>query len=102
MNFYNTILEYSLYSIPLGRIALFLLGVTLSITLRTIIRSLLRKPLKKTRNFATILLDGLSNPIAFLVVFLGFYFSLIVLDIHSTVNLVALNILQLLLTFTVL
>ncbi len=102
MNFYNTVLEYTLYSIPLGRIALFLLGIALSLILRTVFRSILRKPLKKTRNFATILLDGLSNPIAFLVVFLGFYFSFIVLNIHTTVNLVALNILQLLLTFTVL
>jgi len=101
MNFLKTAIEYAPGSVPVGRIGLFVLGILLSVILRRIIASLLKKPHRKTENFATNLMDGLSSPVAFLVVFTGFYFSLVVLSLSGTVNLIALNVLQLLLTFTV-
>lgn len=101
MEFINTIVNYSPASIPVGRIGIFILGILLSLMLRKIVGSLLKKPRKKTENFFTLLLDGLAGSISFLIVFTGFYFSLLVLNIHGTVNLIALNIIQVLLTFTV-
>ena len=101
MEFFKAIMDYSPGSIPVGRIGIFITGVLLSLMVRKIIGSSLKKPRKKVENFFTILLDGLAGSIAFLVVYTGIYFSLLALNIHGTVNLVALNIIQILLTFTV-
>jgi len=100
MGFLTSIADYAPGSIPLGRIGLFFLGIAVSLLLRGIVTSLMRKPRKKMENFVTILMDGLSGPMAFLVVFTGFYFSVLILNFHGTVNLIALNIIQLLLTIT--
>lgn len=101
MEFLNAVLNYEPASIPVGRIGLFLAGAALSLMMRGIVSSLLQKPRKKMENFLTVLLDGLAGPMAFLVVFTGIYFSILVLNLHGTVNLVALNLIQILLTFTV-
>ena len=101
MGFISSITDYAPGSIPVGRIGLFILGIAVSIALRGIVTSLMKKPKKKVENFVTILMEGLAGPMAFLVVFTGFYFSLLILNFHGTVNLIALNIIQLLLTFTV-
>ncbi len=101
MGFLDSITDYAPWGIPLGRIGLFLAGAALSLALRGFVKALLKRPLKKMENFATILMDGLSGPVAFLVVFTGFYFSLLILNFHGTVNQIALYIIQLLLTFTV-
>lgn len=101
MDFFSRAVEYAPGSIPVGRIGFFVLGVLVSLAVRGVVASLLKRPAKRTANFATTLLDGLSAPVAFLVVFTGFYFSLLVLDLSGTVNLIALNIIQILLTFTV-
>lgn len=101
MDLYQAIIDYSPGSVPLGRIGLFVIGILLSVFLRKLVASLLKKPRKKVENFLTVLLDGLSSPLAFLVVFTGFYFSVLVLDLHGTVNHLALNVIQFLLTFTV-
>ncbi|PIE52494.1 hypothetical protein CSA37_06825 [Candidatus Fermentibacteria bacterium] len=101
MQFYNSILYYAPGDIPVGRIGLFILGLIVSLALRKLVVLVLRKPRKRTENFLTVLLDGLAGPMAFLAVFTGMYFSVLVLNLHGTVNLVALNIIQVLLTFTV-
>ena len=101
MNLFQTIIEYTPGSIPIGRIGLFLAGIFISLILRKLVASILRKPKDKIENFLTVLLHGLSSPLAFLVVFTGFYFSVLVLNLHGTVNHIALNIIQLLLTITV-
>ena len=101
MGFISSITDYAPGSIPVGRIGLFILGIAVSLALRGIVTSLMKKPKKKVENFVTILMEGLAGPMAFLVVFTGFYFSLLILNFHGTVNLIALNIIQLLLTFTV-
>ncbi|MCD4707400.1 MAG: mechanosensitive ion channel family protein [Candidatus Sabulitectum sp.] len=101
MELLQNMVDYAPGTIPVGRIGVFIIGILLSLMLRKIVSSLLKKPRKKIENFFTILLDGLAGSMAFLVVFTGFYFSLLALNIHGTVNLVALNIIQILLTFTV-
>ncbi len=101
MDFFNTITTYTIYSIPVGRIGIFVLGILISLVLRKIVNYALKKPLKKTENFFTLLLDGIAGSMSFLIVFSGFYFSVLILNVHGTVNLVALNIIQILLTFTV-
>ncbi|MCK5786423.1 MAG: mechanosensitive ion channel family protein [Candidatus Sabulitectum sp.] len=101
MEFIQKILDFAPSSIPVGRIGIFIAGILISLMLRKIVSSALKRPRKKVENFFTLLLEGLAGSIAFLVVFAGFYFSLLVLNIHSTVNLIALNIIQVLLTFTV-
>ncbi len=101
MSIFTTVINYSPGSIPVGRIGLFIAGIAASLLMRKIVSSVLKKARKKTENFFTILLDGLAGPMSFLVVFTGFYFSLLLLDLHGAVNLVALNIIQILLTFTV-
>ena len=101
MGFFNSIIDYAPGAVPIGRIGVFILGIFLSLILRKIVTSGLKKPLMRVKNFFTILLDGLAGSIAFLVVFTGFYFSLMILNLHGTVNTVAFNILQILLTFTV-
>lgn len=100
MDLIRSVMDYAPGSVPLGRIGLFILGIAVSLALRRVVKSLLKKPRKRTENFLTILLDGLAEPVAFLVVFTGFYFSILILNFHGTVNLVVLNIIQLLLTFT--
>jgi len=100
MHFIQQIVEYSPGSIPLGRIGLFLLGVIGSLILRKIVSSVLKKPLSRKQNFFTVLLEGLAGPAAFLAVFTGLYFSVLILALKGSVNLVALNIIQILLTFT--
>jgi MscS family membrane protein len=101
MSVFTTVIDFTPGSIPVGRIGLFIAGIAVSLLLRRIVSSVLKKARKKTENFFTILLDGLAGPMSFLVVFTGFYFSLLFLDLHGAVNLVALNIIQVLLTFTV-
>jgi small-conductance mechanosensitive channel len=101
MDLITAITNFSPGSIPLGRIGLFALGIILSLALRKIICALLKRPGKRTENFLTALLFGLAGPIAFLVVFTGFYYSLLILNLHGTVNHVAMILIQLLLTFTV-
>ena len=101
MDFIRTVIDYAPGSIPIGRIGVFILGILLSLVLRKITSSLLKKPVKKFENFFTLLLDGLAGSMSFLVVFTGFYFSLLALNIHGTVNHIALNVLEVLLTFSV-
>lgn len=101
MGFISSITDYAPGSVPVGRIGLFLLGIAASLALRGVVRSLMKKPRKKIENFVTILMEGLAGPVSFLVAFTGIYFSILILNFHGTVNLLALNIIQLLLTFTV-
>lgn len=101
MDLITAITDFSPGSIPVGRIGLFAIGILVSLALRKLICALLKRPRKRTENFLTALLHGLAGPMAFLVVFTGFYYSFLILNLHGTVNHVAMILIQLLLTFTV-
>lgn len=80
----NTIIfeayNYTTAGIPLGRIAISLLIVLAAFVLRNTLRSILKKTGGKRFGFAGVLARDLIKPMAFLVIILGVYLSIM---IHS-------------------